>query len=48
MKLITFWYPLELIPEAGARKLDLDKSKLIRAAIREKLAREGVDLNEVA
>ena len=28
----------------GARKLDLDQSKLIRSAVREKLARHGVNV----
>jgi hypothetical protein len=40
-KLILVWVPLTTIPhlDRAVRELDLDRSKFIRAAIREKMAR---------
>jgi hypothetical protein len=45
-KLLNFWAPKGLLPvlDEGVRKLDSDRSKFIRIAIREKLAREGIRL----
>jgi metal-responsive CopG/Arc/MetJ family transcriptional regulator len=45
-RLLTFWVPKGLLPllDEGVRKLDSDRSKFIRIAIREKLAREGIRL----
>ena len=42
-KLLTDWVPGELLPrlDQGARKEDSDRSKFVRNAIREKLARHG-------
>jgi len=42
-KLLAVWVPRELLPrlDQGARKEDSDRSKFIRNAIREKLARQG-------
>lgn len=43
-QLVTLWVPKTLVPalDQGVRALDSDRSKFIRAAIREKLEREGV------
>ena len=42
-KLLAVWVPRELLPrlDQGARKEDSDRSKFVRDAIREKLARQG-------
>jgi metal-responsive CopG/Arc/MetJ family transcriptional regulator len=42
-KLLAVWVPKKLLPslDRGARKEDSDRSKFIRNAIREKLARQG-------
>jgi len=42
-KLLAVWVPVKLLPslDQGARKEDSDRSKFIRKAIREKLARQG-------
>ena len=44
-KLMNVWMPAELFPhiDRGVRELDLDRSKFVRAAIREKL--EGMGIN---
>lgn len=43
-RLVNFYCPVELDAalKYGARKTDSDKSKFVRSAIREKLARHGV------
>jgi len=42
-KLLSVWVPKSLVPllDKGVRKEDSDRSKFIRNAIREKLARDG-------
>ena len=42
-KLLAVWVPAKLLPrlDQGARKEDSDRSKFVRNAIREKLARHG-------
>jgi metal-responsive CopG/Arc/MetJ family transcriptional regulator len=42
-KLLAVWVPKKLLPslDRGARKEGSDRSKFIRNAIREKLARQG-------
>jgi metal-responsive CopG/Arc/MetJ family transcriptional regulator len=42
-KLLAVWVPKGLLPrlDQGARQEDSDRSKFIRNAIREKLARQG-------
>ena len=42
-KLLSVWVPGTLMPrlDQGARKEDSDRSKFVRNAIREKLARHG-------
>jgi len=42
-KLLAVWVPGKLMPrlDQGARKEDSDRSKFVRNAIREKLARHG-------
>jgi metal-responsive CopG/Arc/MetJ family transcriptional regulator len=42
-KLLAVWVPRGLLPrlDQGARKEDSDRSKFVRNAIREKLARQG-------
>lgn len=42
-KLLSVWVPKELVPllDEGVRREDSDRSKFIRNAIREKLARDG-------
>jgi metal-responsive CopG/Arc/MetJ family transcriptional regulator len=42
-KLLAVWVPGELLPrlDQGARKEDSDRSKFVRNAIREKLARHS-------
>jgi len=42
-KLLSVWVPKSLVPllDEGVRKEDSDRSKFIRNAIREKLARDG-------
>jgi len=49
-KLLTVWIPdaLDARLAHGAAKEDSDKSKFVRNAIREKLARHGIALEEVA
>ena len=46
--MLTVWMPRQYFPiiEKGVRKLDTDRSKFVRAAIREKLARHGIELTE--
>jgi metal-responsive CopG/Arc/MetJ family transcriptional regulator len=43
-KLLTVWVSEELLPllDKGVQREDSDRSKFIRNAIREKLARQGV------
>jgi hypothetical protein len=45
-KLLTVWIPgsLETHLQRGAAKEDSDKSKFVRIAIREKLARHGINV----
>jgi metal-responsive CopG/Arc/MetJ family transcriptional regulator len=42
-KLLAVWVPEQLMPrlDQGAKKEDSDRSKFVRNAIREKLARHG-------
>jgi metal-responsive CopG/Arc/MetJ family transcriptional regulator len=42
-RLLAVWVPGKLLPrlDQGARKEDSDRSKFVRNAIREKLARHG-------
>jgi metal-responsive CopG/Arc/MetJ family transcriptional regulator len=42
-RLLSVWVPEKLMPrlDQGARKEDSDRSKFVRNAIREKLARHG-------
>jgi metal-responsive CopG/Arc/MetJ family transcriptional regulator len=49
-RMLTIWVPEQLIPkiDAGVRVCDSDRSKFIRNAIREKLARHGVSTKELA
>lgn len=49
-KLLTVWVPTALLPaiNRGVSKLDTDKSKFVRQAIREKLARAGIIIEEAA
>jgi metal-responsive CopG/Arc/MetJ family transcriptional regulator len=46
-KLLSVWVPKAMVPllDEGVRKEDSDRSKFIRNAIREKLARDGVRKN---
>ena len=48
--MLTIWVPELLIPkiDAGVRICDSDRSKFIRNAIREKLARHGVIIEQAA
>ena len=48
--LMTLWVPKPYFPliQKGVRKTDLDRSKFVRAAIREKLARHGIQMTEEA
>ena len=48
--LLTVWVPEAYFPliERGVRKADSDRSKYVRAAIREKLQRQGIVLTEEA
>lgn len=43
-KLLSVWVPKNLVPflDEGVRREDTDRSKFIRNAIREKLARDGI------
>lgn len=43
-RMLTVWVPEPLLPliDQGVRKLDTDRSKFIRNAIREKLAMAGI------
>jgi metal-responsive CopG/Arc/MetJ family transcriptional regulator len=43
-KLLTVWVPKTLLPglDQGVKKEDSNRSKFIRNAIREKLARQGI------
>jgi metal-responsive CopG/Arc/MetJ family transcriptional regulator len=45
-RLLNLWVPEEMLPalDLGVRALDLDRSKFVRAAIREKLERAGIAL----
>ena len=47
-KLMTIWVPESLFPflDRGVKLLDSDRSKFVRIAIREKLARAGVPISE--
>ena len=47
-KLLNFYCQEEMFPalDEAVRKLDTDRSKFIRAAIREKMARHGVMISE--
>jgi hypothetical protein len=49
-KPVLFWVPEALLPalDQGVHALDLDRSKFIRQAIREKLTRLGVDEPDTA
>lgn len=44
-RLINVWIPTNLLPpiDRAVDKLDTDRSKFIRLAIREKLSRHGVE-----
>ena len=46
--LLTVWVPEPYFPliERGVRQIDTDRSKFVRAAIREKLARHGIIMTE--
>ena len=48
-KMITIWVPKELLPPLaeGVKKIDSDRSKFVRNAIREKLTRHGVTMEDV-
>jgi metal-responsive CopG/Arc/MetJ family transcriptional regulator len=48
--MLTIWVPETLIPyiDVGVRSCDSDRSKFIRNAVREKLARLGVIISEAA
>jgi hypothetical protein len=48
--MLTVWVPRPYFPliERGVRKTDTDRSKFVRAAIREKLARHGIVMTEEA
>jgi metal-responsive CopG/Arc/MetJ family transcriptional regulator len=43
-KLLSVWVPKTLVPllDEGVKREDSDRSKFIRNAIREKLARDGI------
>jgi hypothetical protein len=45
-RMLTVWVPNRLLPyiDVGLARLDTDRSKFIRNAIREKLARNGVQV----
>lgn len=47
-RLMTVWVPEALLPliDRGVRKLDTDRSKFVRVAIREKLLRSGIQMQE--
>jgi metal-responsive CopG/Arc/MetJ family transcriptional regulator len=49
-RMLTIWVPETLIPyiDVGVRSCDSDRSKFIRNAVREKLARLGVIISEAA
>jgi len=49
-KLVNFWMPCVLLPalDHGVVSLDLDRSKFIRRAIREKLERHGLPVDKPA
>jgi hypothetical protein len=49
-RLINFYasIPLVSVLDDAVNLLDLDRAKFIRAAIREKAARAGITINEVA
>ena len=49
-KLINIWVPDALLPEIDRAivREDTDRAKYIRKAIREKLARAGVEMQEAA
>jgi hypothetical protein len=48
--MLTVWVPRPYFPliARGVRKTDTDRSKFVRAAIREKLARHGIAMTEEA
>jgi metal-responsive CopG/Arc/MetJ family transcriptional regulator len=43
-EMVALWIPKPLVQalDHGVRRLDSDRSKFIRAALREKIARDGV------
>lgn len=47
-RLLTVWVPNQLLPllDRGVDKTDSDRSKFVRTAIREKLARHGIEITE--
>jgi metal-responsive CopG/Arc/MetJ family transcriptional regulator len=49
-KMVNVWLPNQLLPviDRAVQVEDSDRSKFIRAAIREKLARAGLPIKEVA
>jgi hypothetical protein len=48
--MLTVWVPKPYFPliQKGVQKTDTDRSKFVRAAIREKLARHGILMSEEA
>lgn len=46
--MVALWMPKPLVAalDKGVRKVDSDRSKFIRAALREKIARDGINMNE--
>jgi len=47
-RLITIWFPAPILPilDIAIQRLDTDRSKFIRIAVREKLARAGIPVAE--
>ena len=46
--MVNVWFPSNLLPhiDAAVRTLDTDRSKFIRNAVREKMARAGIVVTE--
>lgn len=49
-RLVTVWFPRAVLPriDKALRRLDTDRSKFIRQAVREKMERAGVKVEEEA
>jgi metal-responsive CopG/Arc/MetJ family transcriptional regulator len=48
--LVALWVPHSLLAalDRGVRREDSDRSKFIRSALREKITRQGIQIEEIA